>query len=235
MILRRAAEHLKQQHWTAFVIELAIVVLGVFMGMQVSNWNQAQKDRETGRAIVENLYADYTATEHEGESRLAEFHSRHASISELLSILRAPKPIADGAALSKNLASVFSLPPALGASATQQEIMFSGQMDLIANSELRVLLVGHAERIRMAQLGDQARREFVRPYAMPVVRLNMLLLDSYPAEDAIALAGGRDELRIGLHTADVVYQSEQGELEETLASLRRVRAKLIEQRRGALK
>jgi len=39
MILRRIAEHLKQQHWTGVFIELAIVVLGVFLGMQVSNWN----------------------------------------------------------------------------------------------------------------------------------------------------------------------------------------------------
>ena len=40
MILRRLAEHLKQQHWTAIAIELVIVVLGVFLGMQVSSWNE---------------------------------------------------------------------------------------------------------------------------------------------------------------------------------------------------
>ena len=44
MILRRLTENLKQQHWTAIGIELVIVVPGVFIGMQVSNWNE---DRET--------------------------------------------------------------------------------------------------------------------------------------------------------------------------------------------
>ena len=37
MILRRLAEHLKQQRWTGVFIELIIVGLGVVVGMQVSN------------------------------------------------------------------------------------------------------------------------------------------------------------------------------------------------------
>ena len=39
MILKRVVEHMKQQQWSAVVIELTIVVLGVFIGLQVNNWN----------------------------------------------------------------------------------------------------------------------------------------------------------------------------------------------------
>ena len=39
MILRRIAEHLKAQNWTAVGLDLAIVIVGVFIGTQVSNWN----------------------------------------------------------------------------------------------------------------------------------------------------------------------------------------------------
>ncbi len=39
MILRRFAEALKQQNWTAIAIEFVLLVLGVFLGIQVSNWN----------------------------------------------------------------------------------------------------------------------------------------------------------------------------------------------------
>lgn len=41
MILTRATEHLKQQRWTAVVIALMVV----FLGMQVSSWNQSRVDR----------------------------------------------------------------------------------------------------------------------------------------------------------------------------------------------
>jgi hypothetical protein len=39
MILSRFLAHLKQQHWTGAFIELVIVVLGVFIGLQVQDWN----------------------------------------------------------------------------------------------------------------------------------------------------------------------------------------------------
>lgn len=39
MILRRLVENLNQQNWTAIAIEFVLLVLGVFLGIQVSNWN----------------------------------------------------------------------------------------------------------------------------------------------------------------------------------------------------
>ena len=39
MILRRFAEALKQQNWTAIAIEFVLLGLGVLLGIQVSNWN----------------------------------------------------------------------------------------------------------------------------------------------------------------------------------------------------
>lgn len=38
MILRRIAHHLQQQQWTAVLVELVILVLGVFPGFQVTDW-----------------------------------------------------------------------------------------------------------------------------------------------------------------------------------------------------
>ena len=45
MILRRVIEHVKKQHWTAVFLDFVIVVVGVFIGIQVSNWNAARADR----------------------------------------------------------------------------------------------------------------------------------------------------------------------------------------------
>jgi len=41
MILRRITEHVKDQNWFAVGIDFFIVVVGVFIGIQVSNWNEA--------------------------------------------------------------------------------------------------------------------------------------------------------------------------------------------------
>lgn len=42
---------LKHQHLTPFAIEL--VILGVFIGMQVSNWNQARVERERTNLVLD--------------------------------------------------------------------------------------------------------------------------------------------------------------------------------------
>ena len=54
MIFKRAVAKLRAQDWTAIGIELAIVVLGVFIGMWVTNWNQKrQSENETRRTLVQ--------------------------------------------------------------------------------------------------------------------------------------------------------------------------------------
>jgi len=45
MIKRRLSERLKQQDWVGVWIELALVMVGVFLGIQVANWNEQRKER----------------------------------------------------------------------------------------------------------------------------------------------------------------------------------------------
>ena len=49
MVLRRFREHVIDHNWFAVAVDLAIVVVGVFLGTQVSNWNAARIDREKGQ------------------------------------------------------------------------------------------------------------------------------------------------------------------------------------------
>lgn len=54
MILRRIVENLRTQNWTAIAIELVIVVIGVFLGTQVANWNVSRLEKaETERLLVQ--------------------------------------------------------------------------------------------------------------------------------------------------------------------------------------
>jgi len=54
MFLRRIVQSLKTQNWTAIGLELLIVIIGVFIGTQVSNWNQDRNERrETARLLQE--------------------------------------------------------------------------------------------------------------------------------------------------------------------------------------
>ncbi len=55
MIFKRFAANLRAQNWSAIGIELGIVITGVFIGTQVSNWNQARIERRETRAMLVGL------------------------------------------------------------------------------------------------------------------------------------------------------------------------------------
>jgi hypothetical protein len=58
MILRRVIKHFRNQEWTAIGIDFVIVVVGVFIGIQVSNWNIAKQQQERA-----NIYSQRLLTE----------------------------------------------------------------------------------------------------------------------------------------------------------------------------
>ena len=55
MILRRLTENLRAQNWTAITIEFLIVVIGVFVGIQAANWNQARLERRATEQLLTEL------------------------------------------------------------------------------------------------------------------------------------------------------------------------------------
>ena len=55
MILQRLATSIRKQDWFTVAIETLIVVLGVFIGLQVNNWNAARADRAEERQLLGRL------------------------------------------------------------------------------------------------------------------------------------------------------------------------------------
>ena len=58
MILRRITEHVKAQNWFAVGLDFFIVVVGVFIGLQVANWNEARRDRVDEAIFLQDLHDD---------------------------------------------------------------------------------------------------------------------------------------------------------------------------------
>ncbi len=61
MLLRRVIEQVREQNWTAIAIDFVIVVIGVFMGIQVANWNEARGLRQKSADFTAQLKTDLRA------------------------------------------------------------------------------------------------------------------------------------------------------------------------------
>lgn len=58
MIFRRLKAHVEKENWFAVAIDFAIVVIGVFIGLQVANWNEARLNTSEERIYLERLRGD---------------------------------------------------------------------------------------------------------------------------------------------------------------------------------
>ena len=75
MLLRRITEHVKVQNWTAVALDLFIVVIGVFIGLQVANWNDARREFAATERYLVRLEDDLTNMRAQIESEV-EFASQ---------------------------------------------------------------------------------------------------------------------------------------------------------------
>jgi hypothetical protein len=58
MILRRLTQSLKEQNWVAIGIEFVLLVGGVFLGIQVANWNEERSERIAEIGYMAGLQKD---------------------------------------------------------------------------------------------------------------------------------------------------------------------------------
>lgn len=95
MILRRIREHAKGHNWFAVGIDLVIVVLGVFLGTQVSNWNTEWLEHETGQTYRARIIRDLENNQTDLESRTAYFQQERTFALQVLGDLDGSAHVSD--------------------------------------------------------------------------------------------------------------------------------------------
>ena len=67
MLLRRVIEHVKAQNWMAVAIDFVIVVIGVFIGIQVANWNESRQENARRELVHQRLVQDFELIEQQSD------------------------------------------------------------------------------------------------------------------------------------------------------------------------
>ena len=141
MILSRIARHMKQQHWTAVFIELVIVILGVFIGLQVSNWNEQRQDRGLEKQYLQRLHVDIQRSIDRANYNIRDMRMQYRLESDMLADLASCRLDKDGRKRFATGAYFFgmidSAPLVRG---TIDELRSSGRIGLIRDVRLRTKL-----------------------------------------------------------------------------------------------
>lgn len=87
MILRRFSEHVKDQNWTAIALDFFVVIAGILIAFQITNWNENQTARAKLDRVEEVLQGDLLLTYMSAKERIAVVSCRlevYQAISERL-------------------------------------------------------------------------------------------------------------------------------------------------------
>jgi hypothetical protein len=144
MILRRFSQSLKEQNWTAIWIEFVLLVAGVFLGIQVSNWNQSRHEAERAHENLVRIQTDLA--DDIGALQRREVFWRvvagygHAAIDYAETGKRV-----DGSAWKTLLAfyQASQLFPYVPSDTTYQELRSAGELGLFTDQKLRTTLADY--------------------------------------------------------------------------------------------
>ncbi|MGA7964503.1 MAG: hypothetical protein WCB49_01130 [Gammaproteobacteria bacterium] len=138
MILSRFAEHIKHQHWTGALIELAIVILGVFIGLQANNWNEARHDRALERQYIQRLHDDFALSIKRAEKNIASMKVQFVLEGRMVARLRACRlDDSQRADFAKGVFRVGRFEAPTLVRGTIDELQSTGRMGIIRNLKLR--------------------------------------------------------------------------------------------------
>lgn len=147
MLLRRVSMHVKDQNWLAVGIDFFIVFVGVFVGLQVDNWNDARIDRRDEGATIRSLHNEMlesqalTANILDFRTVVARDIARATDVLFGLAPNRALTDAECKALAGSNGLYVGRLDlPALA------RLQSTGRMDIVRNSNLKDALIGLIQR-----------------------------------------------------------------------------------------
>ena len=83
MILRRFMEHIKDQNWFAVGLDVIVVIVGIFLGMQVQQWYEEQTEKNRIAAQLLSFRNELVLSLDNLADRQAYYEARIANVAEL--------------------------------------------------------------------------------------------------------------------------------------------------------
>ncbi len=177
MILRRLAQSLKEQNWTAICIEFVLLVLGVALGIEAQQWVNERAERQLERVYLERILTDIRISIDTDQLNATRLTASSDGISMVLNRLRRCE-LADSEkdAFADALAHVRRVAPSVFVLNTMDEMLSSGKFSTIRNSKIRDILNGLA---RDSDYQDKVYAAKIAQVATASVAANPHLIRTY--------------------------------------------------------
>ncbi len=187
MILQRIAASLKKRDWGTVVLEVLVVVVGIFIGLQVDDWNDARKDRQAEHVYLTRLLDDLDKSLDALTSERSDMETWVEQTWALVRGFEAGEPAR--ALVKENERGLLASTRVLfgrGQFATITELIEGGRLGVIRNPEIRGAIAateGLAESRRIQIQALSRQQQALVPYIRTRFRVSPDIDGSGPKFD----------------------------------------------------
>jgi len=145
MLLRSITKHVKDQNWFAVALDFFIVVAGILIAFQITNWSEAQKNIQKEAKILATLEADLSDLEVkliERMQRSRRLRNECGALQELARQDQEPKPEDN---VEKLILSCMSTSWGLSPPASFIELMSTGNLSKISDQSVGKMLIEYGQ------------------------------------------------------------------------------------------
>lgn len=166
MILRRLADAIREQNWFTVLLEVLIVVVGIFIGLQVDGWSQLRQDRKDEQHYLSRLHDEILNAEQLSARLLDRRIERQADLADFVDTVFAK---AERHSLTRSechaISSLHFLNIVVAGLSAADELTASGRMGILQDTELRAalgaLMQAHDATNLYIQIQNGVAREFI--------------------------------------------------------------------------
>ena len=168
-MFRRFGEHISRENWFAVGVELIVLVLGIFLGLQVTDWKQDLMDRKTEAKYLAALNSDLESTAANVRSTMEAYRTIQQALLTLASLDATTIGDYRQSDLDRFVAEgLWNLEPLEVQMPTYEEMVSSGSTTILSGGLVRrslTLLVADLDRFRTSENdGAQVQYRNIDPY-----------------------------------------------------------------------
>jgi hypothetical protein len=139
-IFGRIAQAIRGQNWRAVMIELGIIVLGVVIGLQASNWNARRATEVEVRALIQNLRIEFRSSRASLAATRTQLDRIMDSSRELLALFGRQDIGMSEVELDRLIEMTFFWPTWSPSDSVSRELINSGYLSVLDEDGVKPLL-----------------------------------------------------------------------------------------------
>lgn len=196
MLLRRFMSHIRAENWFAVSLDLIVVVVGLFIGLQIDTWWEGRKDsRLEGEYLVE-IREDFQENKLKLEDTIARLEQILRSMLILQDQAALSEPTLPVPDLNQNFQQVFRMVAFVPIDRAFANLTGSGELRLISSRTLKSALAEYYSAARVTELVQQTHEmelvQIYEPYAIENLDYSTVAIghvDDFPLPPPINDAG----------------------------------------------